>query len=97
MRLVISVALALMSAIAPSPSQEDPASATRRKSFDEFLDLYVRDGYVYYRALKSERSRFDAYVNSLAEVPVGSLSRDEQLAFWLNAYNALVLRTVIDH
>jgi hypothetical protein len=32
----------------------------------------------------------------LAITPVGSRSRDEQLAFWLNAYNALVLRTVID-
>jgi len=25
------------------------------------------------------------------------LRRDERLAFWLNAYNALVLRTVVDH
>ena len=25
------------------------------------------------------------------------LARDEQVAFWLNAYDALVLRTVIDH
>jgi hypothetical protein len=25
------------------------------------------------------------------------MSRDEQIAFWLNAYDALVLRTVVDH
>src|SRR5207247_8063768 len=80
-----------------SIAQQDPAGAARRKTFDEFLDLYVRDGYVYYRALRSERSRFDMYVNSLGNVEVGSLPRDDQLAFWLNAYNALVLRTVIDH
>ena len=97
MRLLISIALAMVCAAAPSIAQEDPAGAARRKTFDEFLDLYVRDGYVYYRALKSERSRFDSYVNSLADVEVGSLPRDDQLAFWLNAYNALVLRTVIDH
>jgi hypothetical protein len=97
MRLPISIALALVCAVAPSIAQEDPAGAARRKTFDEFLDLYVRDGYVYYRALKGERSRFDAYVNSLADVEVGSLPRDDQLTFWLNAYNALVLRTVIDH
>src|SRR5947207_3184841 len=97
MRLAISIALVMVCAAAPSIAQKDPAGATRRKTFDEFLDLYVRDGYVYYRALRSERSRFDMYVNSLADVEVGSLPRDDQLAFWLNAYNALVLRTVIDH
>src|SRR5437773_5303890 len=97
MRLAISIALAMVCAAAPSIAQQNPAGAARRKTFDEFLDLYVRDGYVYYRALRSERSRFDAYVNSLAGVQIDALSRDEQVAFWLNAYNALVLRTVIDH
>jgi hypothetical protein len=97
MRWAISLALAMVCAVAYATAQDKPASEARRKTFDEFLDLYVRDGYVYYRALKSERSRFDTYVNSLAEVQVDAQSRDEQLAFWLNAYNALVLRTVIDH
>ena len=104
MRWAVSIALVMVIAVmvrlndatavaASAAVQEDPAGEARRKTFDEFLDLYVRDGYVYYRALKSERSRFDAYVNSLAEVQVGWLSRDEQLAFWLHAYNSLVLRT----
>jgi hypothetical protein len=64
--------------------------------FDEILDLYVRDGFVYYRALKLERGRLDRVVAELATAPVDGLSRDAQLAFWLNAYNAIVLRTVID-
>jgi uncharacterized protein DUF547 len=68
----------------------------RPSAFDEILDLYVRDGLVYYRALKLERGRFDRVVDQLAAVREGGLSRDERLAFWLNAYNALVLRTVID-
>ena len=64
---------------------------------DYVLDTYVRGGDVYYRALKSDRGRLDAYVNQLANVDVDKLSRNEQIAFWLNAYNALVLRTAIDH
>ncbi len=40
--------------------------AARRKSYDELLDLNVRDGLVYYRALKADRGRLDAYVSSLA-------------------------------
>jgi hypothetical protein len=63
---------------------------------DQVLDLYVRDGLVYYRALKSDRGRLDRYVTSLAAASIDQRPRDEQIAFWLNAYNALVLRTVID-
>src|SRR5262252_1926690 len=68
----------------------------RPSAFDEILDLYVRDGLVYYRALKLERGRFDRVVHQLAAVREGGLSGDERLAFWLNAYNTLVLRTIID-
>ena len=82
--------------VAASTAQENLADTAGGKTLDEMLDLYVRDGYVYYHALKIERARFDTYVNWLANVRVDSLSRDEQLAFWLNTYNALVLRTVID-
>jgi Protein of unknown function, DUF547 len=67
------------------------------KTYDEILDTYVRDGLVYYRALKAERARFDAYIGTLGSVSVDSAPRDEQVAFWLNAYNAIVLQTVIDH
>ena len=71
--------------------------AARVRLLDDTLDLYVRDGLVYYRALKSDRSRLDRFVSWLATEAVGSGSRDEQIAFWINAYNALVLKTVIDH
>jgi hypothetical protein len=89
-------ALLLLLAAATVGAQDDPARGPRQNAFDEILDLYVRDGFVYYRALKLERARFDRVVDQLATTRAGSLSRDEQLAFWLNAYDALVLRTVID-
>ena len=69
----------------------------RQRAFDEILDLYVRDGEVYYRALKLERAKLDGFVNSLGAVQAEKLSRDDRAAFWLNAYNALILQTVIDH
>jgi hypothetical protein len=64
------------------------------------LDIYVRDGFVYYNALRIERGRLDAYVASLNSPAAIALSKgtpDEQKALWINAYNALVLRTVIDN
>lgn len=66
---------------------------------DRILDLYVRDGLVYYRALRAERSALDRYVLSLRAAPAGfdGWSIGQRIAFWLNGYNALVLRTVVDH
>ena len=95
MRLVVW-ALVLGFATAGAGAQ-DSTDAARRGNLDQVLDLYVRDGLVYYRALKGDRRRLDAYVSALASASVASATRDAQVAFWLNAYNALVLRTVIDH
>ena len=73
------------------------ASPRAQSTYDQLLDLYVRDGFVYYRALKQDRSKLDAYVAALATASIDTAPKAEQLAFWLNAYNAIVLRTIIDH
>ena len=65
--------------------------------YDQLLDVNVRDGLVYYRALRGERGRLDRYVASL-NVPAATYqgwSREDKIAFWLNGYNAIVLQTVI--
>ncbi len=75
-----------------------PMQADRDAGFDRILDTYVRDGLVYYDALRIERANLDRYIGSLDDAG-GWLSRAserEQQAFWVNAYNALVLRTVIN-
>lgn len=38
-----------------------------------------------------------SYIEDLEAVPVGRLNRDEQLAYWLNLYNALTIRVILDH
>jgi uncharacterized protein DUF547 len=83
--------------VATPSAQESLADGARRKTFDQLLDLNVRNGDVYYRALKAQRGKLDGFVNLQATTAVDKLSREGQLAFWLNVYNALVLKTVIDH
>ena len=85
----------------PVPAQNKPPSTVSplHQPFDEMLDVYVRDGFVYYNALRIERGRLDRYIASLngpEAVEHAKGSREQQLAFWINAYNAFVLRTVID-
>jgi hypothetical protein len=92
--LILASWLLLVSVPHAQPSLADNA---RRKTYDQLLDLYVRNGDVYYRALRAERGKLDGFVTSQAATAVDKLPREEQLAFWLNAYNALVLKTVVDH
>lgn len=95
--LLIALAASSIAAQQPSPTPADVDALHR--PYDEILDLYVRDGLVYYFALRQERAKFDRYVQSLGEVAPATLSGwapDRQLAYWINAYNAFVLRTVID-
>ena len=96
MRIVIAIGLVIACAAAP-PARAGQDNAATRAGYDEILDLHVRDGLVYYRALKSQRAKLDVYVASLAGVSLDSSPPNEQMAFWLNAYNAFVLKTVIDH
>ena len=96
-RIQLPAVLLALSMAGGAMRAQDAEADTRRQRFDEILDANVRDGFVYYRALKSERARLDGYIASLANVRLDTASPQEQVAFWLNGYNALVLRTVIDH
>ena len=97
MRLLIAAALLAALAVVTPAAQESLADGARLKTFDQLLDLYVRNGDAYYRALKAERGKLDGFVALQATTAVDKMSREEQIAFWLNAYNALVLKTIIDH
>jgi hypothetical protein len=75
-----------------------PGDLGMHAPLDAILDVYVREGLVYYRALASERGRLDRYISGL-DLPSAAHDgwpRETQAAFWLNAYNALVLRTVVN-
>ena len=82
----------------PTPQDAEPVPLFHRP-FDQVLDVNVRDGLVYYRALRGERGRLDRYIASLNVTPAAynAWSADEQMAFWINGYNAIVLQTVITH
>src|SRR6266511_950481 len=103
MRFALVIGLTTMSAAAAFAQDYAAPPALvpgLHRPLDELLDLYVRDEFVYYNAVKSDRGRLDQYIRALdgpAAVQQAKGSREEQLAFWINAYNAFVLQTVITH
>lgn len=44
-----------------------------------------------------ERSRLRSYIDAMQKVNVSNYNRDEQLAFWINLYNAVTVDIVLAH
>jgi hypothetical protein len=99
MRLAFALAVSLTASL-PLAGQGAPAAVDAlHRPYDELLDLYVRDGFVYYAALKSDRGRLDRYIAALDGPEAAAHANGspaKRRALWINAYNALVLRTVIN-
>ncbi len=96
MRLVSAIAVCAVLSIPLSGQGVDAL----HKPFDELLELYVRDGFVYYSALRSDRGRLDRYIAALDGPSAAAHANGtpaQKQALWINAYNALVLRTVINN
>jgi hypothetical protein len=91
----VLLAAALPPAQLPPPPEVDP----RHRAYDLLLDTNVRDGLVYYRAMQGSRAGLNRYVASLDLTPAqfGALNRHEQMALLINAYNAIVLQSVIQN
>ncbi|RME26671.1 MAG: DUF547 domain-containing protein, partial [Candidatus Zixiibacteriota bacterium] len=69
----------------------------RHALFTEILHDYVHDGHVRYERLCRD-SRLPVYLGQLRKTEPDSLSgRREELAFWLNAYNAFTLKLICDN
>lgn len=67
--------------------------------FDGLLKKYVANGLVDYRGLQSQPEVLARYVTSLGAVTqpmVRGWPREQQLAYWINAYNAFTLQAVVD-
>jgi len=59
------------------------------------LKKYVKDGVVNYQGFKNEESVLDKYLKVLEDVDSKILSRNEQFAFYVNAYNAWTIKLIL--
>jgi len=94
MKILPLITLLLLSITSWSFSQ---SSRFDHSKFDALLGANVdENGMVNYSAFKNNRD-FDDYIKSIAEADVSNLSKEDKLAFYLNAYNATVIKNVLDH
>lgn len=81
-----------------------PNTMSKTISYDDYTNLlktYVDDqGRVDYKGLQADRAALDAFVAALGTIAPDSYeawSTETQMALWINAYNAITLKAIIDH
>ncbi|WP_017324852.1 DUF547 domain-containing protein [Synechococcus sp. PCC 7336] len=77
------------------------AGRIRTEVYADVLSDYVHpeSTFVDYEALQANRAQLDTYIDDLAaldEATYESWSEAEQIAYWVNAYNAITLKSIID-
>lgn len=83
----------------------DPAATLRidHTAWGNLLAAYLirgKDGinlFAYEKVSPRDRKSLEAYLSRLAAAPVSRLNRKEQFAFWINLYNALTVKVILDH
>ena len=80
---------------------ECPTIDHEHGAWNAVLQRWVSDGRVDYAALKGEgRAPLEAYLKELSATCAADYekwSREQRLAFWINAYNAFTVQLIVDH
>ncbi|MBO2008546.1 DUF547 domain-containing protein [Hymenobacter negativus] len=85
----------------PSPTYAVAATSALvdHSAFDKLLKKHVSaQGLVDYKGFQADEQVFNQYLAMLSKTPpAANWSKAEQMAYWLNAYNAFTIRLILDH
>jgi len=75
------------------------AQKTNHSKWHAFLQKYIsNEGKVNYEAIKENSIDLNTYLQELSEIKINdNWSKNEKLAFWINAYNAFTIKLIIDN
>jgi len=80
------------------------ATTSSAQSLNRFIDqanaffhTYVQNGTVDYQAIKQHPDTLNQLVIAIGSMPINRISRRRRKAFYINAYNILVIHSIIKH
>jgi hypothetical protein len=97
MKLTVRFAVTILTIMLIANGHEQAALSADfdHSKFDQILKTYVdTEGRVDYNGIAADNT-FREYMRSLENAKADALSRDGQLAFWINVYNAVTIDKVI--
>jgi hypothetical protein len=65
--------------------------------YSRVLSIGVQGNRVDYQRLKTGRADLDSTIDRIASADLSNTGQNERMAFYINAYNAITLRSVIDN
>lgn len=76
-----------------------PVASVDHGVYDRLLKKHVNEkGLVDYKGFKADENAFNQYLDLLSKnPPAASWSKQDQMAYWINAYNAYTIRLILDH
>lgn len=81
--------------------QANSVKMINHQLFQQFLTKYVYTSISgvnlvhYSQVTTQDKLQLEAYLDQLAHVPINQYNRDEQLAYWINLYNALTIDMIL--
>jgi hypothetical protein len=71
------------------------AASVDHSMFASLLSRHVNAGAVDYQGMKNDEATLDRYLEMLAQIDPETLAKNEQFAFYTNAYNAWTIKMIL--
>lgn len=94
------LALFLMASCSPKYKITSKSEPITHETWDSLLKSHITDeGLVDYKGFQNDRKKLDTYLQKLSEHHPNDKkwSKEEQLAYWINAYNAFTIQLILDN
>jgi len=97
--LVVVAALAFQEPVYVTATPTSAAEPVSHALFDQLAKKYVDDkGLVDYKGFKKDEKELKRYLDLLANnPPTDKWSENEQMAYWINSYNANTIQLILQH
>ena len=81
----------------PKPPKQHKDSTFNHKRWNSLLQKHVSNiGNVDYKSIRENRTELDIYIDNLGEkMPTEDWTKNQKLAYWINAYNAMTVDLII--
>ncbi|WP_080237235.1 DUF547 domain-containing protein [Spirosoma rigui] len=97
--LSVTCLLSFREPVTPPVHATVAAEPVSHALFDQLAKKYINEkGLVNYKGFKSDEKELKKYLDLLAKnPPTDKWSQEEQMAYWINAYNANTIQLILEH
>src|SRR3990167_9858086 len=84
-------------------ANEENKNTISHTIYQDFLNRYLFKGenganQVYYsKVTDKDKYALNQYIQYLTNLPIRTYNKEEQLAYWINLYNALTIQLILKH